>query len=126
MTFTAASALLALTGSVLVATPPRVVVTAPGHTPRIGIHWDYTVAVSEDGRPVAARITEQIVDPIGGVHPVQFGTSTKNITNWPIKGTLRDFILWPADSRGIPLTFRVTVRVGAERKIDNYAVTPRG
>jgi len=125
VTLNTTSALLALTGSMLVAAP-RVVVTAPGHTPAVGTRWDYSVAVTENGRPVAARLTEQIVDPIGDEHPVQFGTTTKNITNWPVKGTFRDFIVWPADSRGIPLTFRVTVRVGAERKTESYVVTPRG
>ena len=126
MTLTATSALLAVGASVLVGAAPKVVLTAPGHTPTIGKHWNYTVSVTENGRPAAARISEQIVDPIGGVHPVQFGTSTKNITNWPVKGTFRDFIVWPADSRGIPLTFRVIVRVGAGKKTDSYTVTPRG
>jgi hypothetical protein len=126
VTLTATSALLALSASVLVGAAPKLVLTAPGHTPTIGTHWNYSLAVTEKGTPVAARISAQIIDPIGGVHPVQFGTSTKNITNWPIKGTFRDFIVWPADSRGVPLTFRVIVRVGAVKRTDNYAVTPRG
>jgi len=126
VTLTATSALLALGASLLVGAAPRVVLTAPGHTPTIGTHWNYTVAVTENGRPVAARISAEILDPIGDVHPVKFGTTTKNITNWPIKGTFRDFIAWPADSRGIPLTFRVIVRVGAVKRTDSYTVTPRG
>jgi hypothetical protein len=125
MTLSTTTALLAASGSLLVGAGPKVALTAPGHTPTIGSRWDYTLTVTSAGRPVAATLTEQIVDPIGGVHPVQFGTSTKNITNWRIRGSFRDFIRWPADARGIPLTFRVIVRVGDARTVDNYVVVPR-
>jgi hypothetical protein len=60
------------------------------------------------------------------VHPVEFGKSTKKITNWPIKGTFSDFIIWPPDARGIPLTLRITIRVGKAKKVIAYHVTPRG
>jgi hypothetical protein len=126
MTLSATTALLAATGSMLVAAPPKVAITGPGHTPVIRTHWDYSVTVTDAGKPVGATITEQIIDPIGGVHPVQFGTSTKNITNWPIKGSFHDFIIWPADSRGVPLTLRVTVHVGASKVVAAYDVTPKG
>ena len=106
------------------ASPVRAVLTAPGHTPKINTHWNYTLRVTQAGKPVAARITAQIVDPIGGKHPVEFGKSTKNITNWPIKGAFRDFIIWPASSRGIPLTFRITVVAGKTTRVVNYSVTP--
>jgi len=114
---------LAVASLAVGATAPRLTVTAPGHTPKIKTHWNYTVSVYEGGKPVAAKLTEQIVDPIGGVHAVQVGPTTKNITNMPIKGTYRDYIIWPADSRGIPLTFRVTVKVGQVTKVVNYHVT---
>src|SRR5580692_10345567 len=85
----------ALSGSLLVGTPStKVSLQDPGTTPKIGVHWNYSVtARAADGKPAAATLTEQIVDPIGGAHPVQFGKSTKNITNWPFKGTFRDFII---------------------------------
>ena len=51
--------------------------------------------------------------------------TTKPIANWPFKGTFHDFVIWPADSRGIPLTFRLTVRAGAAKKVIDYHVTPR-
>jgi hypothetical protein len=110
----------------LAASPPHVSLTAPGHTPKVNTRWSYVVHATAQGKPVAARITAQIVDPIGGAHPVQFGKTTKNIVNWPFKGEFRDFILWPRSSRGIPLKFRITVRVAGAKKIVTYAVTPRG
>ncbi len=119
------SAKLLLAGMLLVATPPRVTLTAPTHTPKISTRWYYTVRATQDGKPAAGRLTAQIVDPIGDSHPVQFGTSTKNITNWAFTGRFRDFILWPASSRGIPLRLRVIVRVGAAKRTLTYAVTPR-
>lgn len=102
-----------------------VTVTAPGHMPVVNTHWNYTVRATAAGKPVAGKLTEQIVDPIGGKHPVEFGSSTKKITNWPFKGVFRDFIIWPASSRGIPLKLRVIVVVGTTRRVVDYAVTPR-
>ena len=113
-----------LAGSLLAATVPSVTLTAPTHTPKINTRWYYSVSATLAGTPAAARLTAQIVDPIGGVHPVEFGTSTKNITNWPFRGRFRDFIIWPASSRGIPLRLRVTVKVGSAKRTLTYAVTP--
>ena len=126
MTLNATAATVVAAAGMLAVTPLKVTVTAPGHTPKINVHWNYTVRATRDGKPVAGRISEAIVDPIGGSHPVEFGKSTKKITNWPFKGTFSDFIVWPPSSRGIPLTFRVTVRVGTVKKVVNYHVTPRG
>jgi hypothetical protein len=106
-------------------TPLKVAVSAPGHAPTVNVHWNYTVRAMENGKSVAGKLTEQIVDPIGGKHPVEFGKSTKPITNWPFKGVFRDFIIWPASSRGVPLKFRVIVVVGKTRRVLDYAVTPR-
>jgi hypothetical protein len=97
----------------------------PGHTPKINVKWFYTVRVTRGGRPVAARLTEQMVDPLGGKHPVEVGPSTKKITNLPIKGVYRDYIIWPKSARGIPLTFRVIVTVGSSKKVVDYHVVPR-
>lgn len=119
---------LAVAATVLLggAGPVEVALTAPGHTPRINTHWNYVVRATRDGRPVAGRLTEQIVDPIGGTHPVEFGKSTKTITNRPFTGVFKDFIIWPASSRGIPLRLRVIVRIGTIRTVVDYRVTPRG
>ena len=116
---------LAAAGGLLVTAPaPNVALHAPGHSPKIKTHWNYSVTVTRGGKPAAATITAQIVDPIGGVHIVQFGNTTKNIKAFPFKGTFRDFVIWPAASRGIPLTFRLTVVSGPTKKVIGYHVTP--
>jgi len=90
------------------------------------VRWNYSVAATVGGRPVRGLITEQIVDPIGGTHPVQFGSGKKIIKNWPFKGVFRDYMIWPKSSRGVPLTWRITVVVGKAKRVVNYKVTPQG
>ena len=120
-TFVIAGAALALLG----ASPVKVSLTAPTHHPRVNVKWPYAVRVVRDRRPLSARLTVQIVDPLGGVHPVQFGNTTRNVTRFPFRGVFRDFVIWPAESRGIPLKLRVTVVRRGFRKVIPYAVTPR-
>jgi hypothetical protein len=102
----------------------KVTLTAPNHAPKIKVHWPYTVRETVNGKAVAARLTVQIVDPIGGVNPVQFDATKKNITNWRFVGVFRDYVIWPAASRDIPLRFRVTVVTAHAKKVLNYRVTP--
>ena len=103
----------------------KATLAAAGHAPKINVHWRYTVRVTAGGKPAAAKVTVQIVDPTGHAHPVQLGTSKKNVTNHPFRGTFSDFVVWPASARGVPLTFRVTVRAGSTKKVLSYRVTPR-
>jgi hypothetical protein len=124
MTLAYATAALVSAGAVVAAAAPlRVTVSAPGHAPKVNTRWNYSVKVTQSGKLVPAKISEAMVDPIGGSHPVEFGTSTKNITNWAFNGVFKDFIIWPASSRGIPLTLRITVKVGAATKVVEYTVT---
>ena len=111
-------------GLLATGTPLKVALVAPGHSPKIKTHWNYSVVATSAGKPASARITAVIVDPIGGTHPVQFGSTTKAIKAFPFKGTFRDFVIWPDDSRGIPLTFRLTVKSGGATKVIAYRVTP--
>lgn len=120
-----AAGILAATGLIAGATPAKVALHAPGHSPKVNTDWRYSVTVLRGGKPAAATITADIVDPIGGVHAVQFGRTTRYIKAFPFKGTFRDFVIWPADSRGIPLTFRLTVKSGPTTKVIGYPVTPR-
>jgi hypothetical protein len=105
--------------------------TAHGHAPPVGEsseagpHWPYTVNVTRGGRPVRARLTMQIVDPLGSAHPVEVGPTTKPITNLPIAGVYRDYLIFPPESRGVPLKIRVTVVSGGARRALTYVVTPR-
>lgn len=45
------------------------------------------------GKPIAARITVVVIDPIGGIRPVEFFANKKHVTNYPIKGTFKDAII---------------------------------
>jgi len=97
-----------------------------GHAPRVGVEWHYTLrAWVTPSKPAHARLTAQIVDPLGGAHLVQFGKTNRYIRNFPFVGVFRDFVIWPKDSRGIPLTLRLTVVSGKAKRIVTYAVTPR-
>jgi hypothetical protein len=108
------------------ASPVKVTITAPDHAPPVGVRWNYSVAATVGGRPVKALLTEQIVDPIGGTHPVLFGSGKKVIKNRPFKGVFRDYMIWPKSSRGVPLTWRITVVVGKTKRVVNYKITPQG
>jgi hypothetical protein len=117
--------LAALTAAtVLAASPVKVTVTAPGHAPPVGVRWNYSVAATVNRRPVKGLITEVIVDPIGGKHPVLYGTTKRVIKNFPFKGVFRDFIIWPKSTRGVPVTWRITVVVGTTKRVVNYKITP--
>ena len=119
-------------GALLASAPPagarpaalKVTLTAPGHSPQIGKRWVYSVRATAGGKPAAGRITVQIVDPLGSAHPVDYGTTKKPIAGLPFKGVFRDFVLWPGNTRGVPLRFRVTVVSGGAKRTIDYPVTP--
>jgi len=107
--------------------PFKATLTAGTHHPAINTRWPYEVKVVDaKGAPLRATISVAVVDPIGGVHPTQFFVGTKYVTNIPFKGVFRDAVLWPPESRNYTLTFRVTVKVGAAKKVLRYLVTPGG
>jgi hypothetical protein len=99
--------------------------SAGGHAPKVNTRWHYTVHITRSHKAVAARITVQIVDPSGAVHPVEQGRTGKNVTNLPIRGTFSDYIVWPTTSRGVPLQLRIMVRAAGAEKAIVYRVTPR-
>jgi hypothetical protein len=113
------------------ATGLRVTLKAPAANPKVDVKWWYTIVAKDPrGKPVRARLTAQVVDPFGGVHPIDYGPSKpeKPITNRPFTGTFRDYITFPSSSRGFTLTLRWTVRaklVGTWRKhVLTRKVTP--
>jgi len=120
--------LIAITASALAvtATSFKVTLHAGTHHPAVNTRWPYSVRVVDaKGHPLRARISVAVVDPIGGVHPTLFYVSdTKYVTNIPFKGTFRDAVKWPPESKGYPLTFRVTVKVGTLKRVLKYLVTP--
>jgi hypothetical protein len=122
-----AAATLALAGAALSASAIafRATLNAGTHNPAINTRWPYAVKVVDSkGHPLRARISVAVVDPLGTVHPTQYYLSTKYVTNIPFRGTFRDAVKWPPESKGYPLTFRVTVKVGSAAKVLRYVVTP--
>lgn len=118
--------MLATLAAVAVALAPvQVTLSGLTHTPRVKVKNYYTVHATSGGKPATGRLTEVMVDPLGGKHPVTYGTTSKPITNWKFKGVFRDFIQFPASGRGVPLTFRVTVVVGTTKRTIDFKVTPR-
>ena len=116
---------LALHGSPYTAT-----VTATGHTPKIDTTWAYRVKVVDAaGKPLAARISIVVVDPVGGLHPVHRyrpgGARGKAITNLPITGGFSDAVRWPLEAKGYPLAFRVIVNAAGARRTITYRLTPQ-
>jgi hypothetical protein len=120
--------LIAITATTLaVATMPfKATLTAGTHHPAVNTRWPYAVKVTDrKGHPLRARISVAVVDPIGGVHPTLFyASTTRYVTNIPFRGTFRDAVRYPPESKGYPLTFRITVKVGAAAKVIKYVVTP--
>ena len=125
--------------AVLAATGIKATLKAPATNPKICstpsdipmCRWTYTIKVTDlKGKPVAARLTAVIVDPFGGVHPVGYGPSDpeKPITNWPFKGTFRDYLEFPRESKGFKLTIRWTIKakIGTKTytKVLRRVVTP--
>ena len=98
----------------------RVSLSVPGHTPKMNAKWFYTVRATLGGKPARATITSQIVDPVGGVHAVEFGDTHRFVTNRPFTGVFRDFVRIPPEARGIRLTFRVIVKAGAAKRTLTY------
>jgi hypothetical protein len=66
-----------------------------------------------------------IVDPLGGVHAVEAGATRRPITNLATRGVYRDYLIFPPESRGVPLKIRVTVVAGGVRRALTYVVIPR-
>ena len=126
--FAITAVVLAVTATALAATaaPFQATLAAGTHKPAINTRWPYSVKVVDaKGKPLSARITVVVVDPIGGVHPTLYYLSTtKYVTNIAFRGTFRDAVKWPPESRGYPLTFRVTIKVGTSKKVLKYVVTP--
>src|SRR4051794_17226964 len=116
---------LAVVAGTLAGSGVKTTLTAPTHTPKINTRWYYTVRATQGGKPATARVTAQIVDPIGGTHPVLYGATKNAIVNRAFKGTFRDYIVWTGESRGILLTLRLTVRVGKAKKMLTFRVTAR-
>jgi hypothetical protein len=113
------------------ALPFKAKLTAGTHTPKVNVKWPYSVRVTTvKGKAMKATITVQIVDPLGSVHPVEFGARKVNLVNHPFYGTFRDYVIWPPSSAttfgGIPVTlvFRTIVKTSKGKVTLRYNVSP--
>jgi hypothetical protein len=106
---------------------PRVAFRATTHTPKVNARWPWSIVVTNSaGRLLAGTVSAAVVDPIGGVHPVEYGCCKgKFITNVKIKGRFADYVQFPLSAKGFRLTFRVTVKSRLGRRVVNYWVKAR-
>ena len=108
------------------AAPLTVVFKATTHAPKVNVRWPWSITATSGGKPVAGTVTAQVIDPIGGVHAVEFGgVKTKFVTNVKFARRFSDFVLYPAISKGVKVTFRVTVKTALGKRVVNYWVQAR-
>jgi hypothetical protein len=119
--------LLPAAGTAGMTAGPKVVLHATTHTPKVNVRWPWSITVStQAGRPLAATISVVIVDPIGGVYPVEYDCCKKKfITNVKIKGRFADKVIYPLASKGYRIVFRVTVKTALGRRVVNYWIKAR-
>jgi hypothetical protein len=123
--------LLAVVPSAAGALPFKAKLKATTHTPKVNTKWPYSVRVTNlKGQAIKAKVTVQVVDPLGGVHPVEFGSRKVNVVNHPFYGTFRDFVIWPPSSAtqiggiSVTLVFRTIVKTAKGKVVLRYNVTP--
>jgi hypothetical protein len=97
--------------------------TAATNVPKVGARWPYTVRAAACTRGAAAKLTAEVVDPIGRKHAVCFGTKPGEVKDISFTGTFKDFIVWPSKSVGYPLTLRITVVAGGATQTVDYKFT---
>ena len=102
----------------------RVAFHASKHTPKVNERWTWSVKVTTGaGKSLPAWISAVVIDPIGGVHPVEYGCCAKKfVTKVKIKGTFRDFVQYPLAAKGYRVTFKVTVKTALGTKAVTYWV----
>src|SRR5437773_7498376 len=88
----------------------KATLVADTHTPKVNTTWRYHVRVTDaKGHPISARITSQIVDPLGGKHLVEFDGTGHNpyVKSYRFFGNFCDSAIWPTSSAvGVTLEFQ--------------------
>jgi hypothetical protein len=106
--------------------PFRASLETPDEAAAVSSRWHYRVTAEDaSGEPLRAKITVEIVDPLQQAHPVDYDGTTDPIVDRPFDGGFSDYVDWPAESRGVPLTFRVTIEAQGEVVHLTYPVTPK-
>ena len=101
----------------------------PATQPKVNVKWPYSIKVTDlTGKPVRATVTAVVIDPLGTVHPMDYGPTgppnpgpPKPITNWPFKGTFRDYMIfpprcdgWRTQLGGLTLRWTVKAKIGGK------------
>ena len=122
-------ALLALVPAAVGAPIPfKATLKAPATQPEVNVKWPYSIKVTDlKGKPIKATLTAVVIDPLGTVHVIDYGPTgppnpgpAKPITNWPFKGTFRDYIIFPEDAKlatplgGVTLRWTVKAKIGGK------------
>ncbi len=108
------------------AAPFTAILRTPKTDPKVNVKWFYSITVRDSrGRLLSATVTAKLVDPFGGVHPIDYGPTQKPITNFRFKGVFRDYLIFPPESKGFRLTVRWTVKAKGATKLLTRKVTPR-
>jgi hypothetical protein len=106
----------------------KATLVADSHAPKVNTTWHYHVRVTDPkGHPIWAKITSQIVDPLGGKHPVEFDGTGHNpfVKNYKFFGNFCDSAIWPTNSAvGVTLRFQTVIVTAQGRKVLVYSVTP--
>jgi hypothetical protein len=110
--------------------PPtaKVTVAIKGATarPKANANWSYSVTARDStGKKVSGKLTVQIVDPLGNAHAVTYDNTKKPVRNFPFHGTFHDFLQFPKDSIGFPLTVRAKVTSAQGKGTASFGVKPR-
>ena len=104
----------------------KAVLKTPKTNPKVNVRWYYSITVTDlKGRPIRATITAHILDPLGGIHPVDYGPTQKPILNFPFKGTFRDWLTFPPESKGFQLTIRWTIKALGAKRVVKRVVVPQ-
>ena len=108
--------------------PFKAVLKAPATQPKVDVKWPYSIKVTDlKGNAIRATVTAVVLDPLGTAHVMDYGPTgppnpgpRKPITNWPFKGTFRDYIIFPEDARlatalgGLTLRWTVKAKIGGK------------
>jgi hypothetical protein len=108
--------------------PFKATLKAPATQPKVNVKWPYSIKVTDlKGRSIRATVTGVVIDPLGTAHAMDYGPTgppnpgpPKPITNWPFKGTFRDYLIFPEDARlanqlgGLTLRWTVKAKIGGK------------
>lgn len=94
--------------------------------PKANAKWPYSVtATGSAGKTVGGKLTVQVVDPVGNAHTVTYDNTKKPVKNFPFHGVFRDYLQFPAQSIGFPLTVKATVKSAHGSGTGTFGVKPK-